>query len=101
MDNLTANFRSVFVDNVVVGNDAGASISKRSFGCSPRFALVVRRRIKLMVNSYFKDLPILDRQPKPRETGINYVRAPVMAGRVVEDYLAAFGEMVDIFKLSG
>ena len=54
-----------------------------------------------MVNSYFKDLPILDRQPKPRETGINYVRAPVMAGSVVEDYLAAFGEMVDIFKLSG
>ena len=54
-----------------------------------------------MVNSYFKDLPILDRQSKPRETGINYVRAPVMAGSVVEDYLAAFGEMVDIFKLSG
>ena len=54
-----------------------------------------------MVNSYFKDLPILDRQPKPRETGINYVRAPVMAGSVVEDYLAAFGEMVDVFKLSG
>ena len=24
-----------------------------------------------------------------------------MAGSVVEDYLAAFGEMVDIFKLSG
>ena len=37
-----------------------------------------------MVNSYFKDLPILDRQSKPRETGINYVRAPVMAGSVVE-----------------
>ena len=54
-----------------------------------------------MVNSYFKDLPILDRQSKPRETGINYVRAPVMAGSVVGDYLAAFGEMVDIFKLSG
>ena len=54
-----------------------------------------------MENTPFPDLPFLEREKKPRETGINYVRAPVMVGECIDDYLSAYGEMVDIFKLSG
>ncbi len=49
----------------------------------------------------FPNLPFLKRDAKPRETGINYVRSPVMLGQCIEDYLEAYSHMVDIFKLSG
>ena len=49
----------------------------------------------------FETLHFLKRSKKPREIGINYVRAPVMVGKCIEDYLEAYSDMVDIFKLSG
>ena len=49
----------------------------------------------------FPYLPFIKRDKKPRETGINYVRSPVLVGRTIEDYLEAYGDMVDILKLSG
>ena len=49
----------------------------------------------------FETLHFLKRSKKPRESGINYVRAPVMVGKCIEDYLEAYSDMVDIFKLSG
>ena len=47
------------------------------------------------------NLPFIKRDKKSRETGINYVRSPVLVGRTIEDYLEAYGDMVDILKLSG
>ena len=49
----------------------------------------------------FPNLTFIKRDKKPRETGINYVRSPVLVGRTIEDYLEAYGDMVDILKLSG
>ena len=49
----------------------------------------------------FPYLPFIKRDKKPRETGINYVRSPVLVGRTIEAYLEAYGDMVDILKLSG
>ena len=54
-----------------------------------------------MTNPSFPNLPFLKREKKPRDKGINYVRAPVMVGKCIDDYLEAYGELVDIFKLSG
>ena len=54
-----------------------------------------------MYKKPFPNLPFLKRDVKPRETGINYVRSPVMVGQCIEDYLEAYSHMVDIFKLSG
>ena len=54
-----------------------------------------------MYKKPFPNLPFLKRDEKPRETGINYVRSPVMVGQCIKDYLDAYGHMVDIFKLSG
>ena len=54
-----------------------------------------------MSKNPFPNLPFIKREKKPRETGINYVRSPVMVGRTIEDYLEAYGDMVDILKLSG
>ena len=54
-----------------------------------------------MIKKTFETLHFLKRSKKPRETGINYVRAPVMVGQCIEDYLDAYSDMVDIFKLSG
>ena len=54
-----------------------------------------------MYKKPFPNLPFLKRDDKPRETGINYVRSPVMVGKCIEDYLEAYSHMVDIFKLSG
>ena len=52
-----------------------------------------------MSKNPFPNLPFIKREKKPRETGINYVRSPVMVGRTIEDYLEAYGDMVDILKL--
>ena len=49
----------------------------------------------------FPYLPFIKRDKKPRETGINYVRSPVLVGKTIEDYLEAYGDMIDILKLSG
>ena len=54
-----------------------------------------------MSKKSFPSLPFIKRDKKPRETGINYVRSPVLLGRTIEDYLEAYGDMVDILKLSG
>tara|TARA_A100001388_G_C28698855_1_gene465088 strand:+ start:98 stop:892 length:795 start_codon:yes stop_codon:yes gene_type:complete len=54
-----------------------------------------------MTESSFPNLPFLGREKKPRETGINYVRAPVLVGQCIDDYLQAYSDIVDIFKLSG
>ena len=49
----------------------------------------------------FPNLPFQKREKKPRDKGINYVRAPVMVGQCINDYLSAYGNLVDVFKLSG
>lgn len=49
----------------------------------------------------FPNLPFQKREQKPRNKGINYVRAPVMVGQCIIDYLGAYGDLVDVFKLSG
>ena len=49
----------------------------------------------------FPTLHFIEREKKPREKGINYVRAPVMVGSCVDDYLEAYADLVDIFKISG
>ena len=54
-----------------------------------------------MTELSFPNLPFLEREKKPRETGINYVRAPVLVGQCIDDYLLAYSDIVDIFKLSG
>ena len=54
-----------------------------------------------MTELSFPSLPFLEREKKPRETGINYVRAPVLVGQCIDDYLQAYSDIVDIFKLSG
>ena len=54
-----------------------------------------------MADSAFPTLHFIEREEKPREKGINYVRAPVMVGSCVEDYLEAYADLVDIFKISG
>ena len=54
-----------------------------------------------MKNLPFPNLPFKKRDQKPRNKGINYVRAPVMVGQCITDYLEAYGDLVDIFKLSG
>ena len=54
-----------------------------------------------MFKKPFPYLPFIKREKRPRETGINYVRSPVLVGRTIEDYLEAYGDMVDILKLSG
>ena len=41
-----------------------------------------------------------EKEKKPRETGINYVRSPVLIGKSIQDYLDAYSDMVDILKLS-
>ena len=64
---------------------------------STRFYL---RNIR-MTELSFPNLPFLEREKKPRETGINYVRAPVLVGQCIDDYLLAYSDIVDIFKLSG
>ena len=48
----------------------------------------------------FPSLPFIQREKKPREKGINYVRAPVTVGTCIDDYLEAYGSLVDIFKIS-
>ena len=48
----------------------------------------------------FPRLPFIKREKKPREKGINYVRAPVTVGTCIDDYLEAYGSLVDIFKIS-
>ena len=52
-----------------------------------------------MTDVTFPKLPFI--KEKPRETGINYVRAPVMVGNCIDDYLEAYANLVDIFKISG
>jgi len=54
-----------------------------------------------MTDITFPKLPFIKREEKPRETGINYVRAPVMVGYCIDDYLEAYASVVDIFKISG
>ena len=54
-----------------------------------------------MSKKAFPNLPFLKREKKPRETGVNYVRSPVFLGKSIQDYLDAYSDMVDIFKLSG
>ena len=54
-----------------------------------------------MTDVTFPNLPFIKRNEKPRETGINYVRAPVMVGNCIDDYLEAYANLVDIFKISG
>ena len=49
----------------------------------------------------FPNLPFQKREKKPRNKGINYVRAPVMVGQCINDYLSAYSSLVDVFKLSG
>ncbi len=49
----------------------------------------------------FSNLPFLTREKKPREVGINYVRAPVMVGKCIDDFLEAYSDIIDILKLSG
>ena len=49
----------------------------------------------------FPSLSFIERVKKPREKGINYVRAPVMVGKCIDDYLEAYANLVDIFKISG
>ena len=49
----------------------------------------------------FPSLSFIERGKKPREKGINYVRAPVMVGKCIDDYLEAYANLVDIFKISG
>ena len=53
-----------------------------------------------MTDITFPKLPFIKRKEKPRETGINYVRAPVMVGNCIDDYLEAYANLVDIFKIS-
>ena len=53
-----------------------------------------------MTDISFPSLPFIEREKKPREKGINYVRAPVMVGTCIEDYLEAYANLVDIFKIS-
>ena len=54
-----------------------------------------------MTDVTFPNLPFIKRKEKPRDTGINYVRAPVMVGNCIDDYLEAYANLVDIFKISG
>ena len=54
-----------------------------------------------MADSSFPTLHFIEREEKPREKGKKYVRAPVMVGSCVEDYLEAYSDLVDIFKISG
>ena len=54
-----------------------------------------------MNDDTFSNLPFITREKKPREKGINYVRAPVMVGTCIDDYLEAYSNLVDIFKISG
>ena len=54
-----------------------------------------------MQDPSFTILPFIRREKKPREKGINYVRAPVLVGSCITEYLEAYGHLVDIFKLSG
>lgn len=54
-----------------------------------------------MNDDSFSNLPFIKREKKPREKGINYVRAPVMVGTCIDDYLEAYSNLVDIFKISG
>ena len=54
-----------------------------------------------MNDDSFSNLPFIKREKKLREKGINYVRAPVMVGTCIDDYLEAYSNLVDIFKISG
>ena len=82
------------------------TVSKRIDWIIYRFTLVAGWTIELnkkfiMTDITFPKLPFIKREEKPRETGINYVRAPVMVGNCIDDYLEAYASVVDIFKISG
>ena len=42
---------------------------------------------------------MIEREAKPRERGINYVRAPKILGQYFADYLTCYGTLTDIIKL--
>ena len=42
---------------------------------------------------------MIEREPKPRERGINYVRAPKTLGQYFADFLTCYGALTDIVKL--
>ncbi|MBF9037641.1 hypothetical protein LSUCC0246_03845 [Rhodobacterales bacterium LSUCC0246] len=46
-------------------------------------------------------LPMAAREAKPRTRGLNYVRAPTILGRYLEDVFACYATDIDILKLSG
>lgn len=46
-------------------------------------------------------MPFAERQPKPREKGLNYVRGPSILGALLDDVVACYAPHIDILKLSG
>ena len=42
---------------------------------------------------------MIEREAKPRERGINYVRAPKILGQYFADFLTCYGALTDIIKL--
>jgi phosphosulfolactate synthase (CoM biosynthesis protein A) len=52
-------------------------------------------------NSITNRLPFAHRQQKPRNKGLNYVRAPAVLGGVLRDTIDCYAPHIDIMKLSG
>ena len=52
-------------------------------------------------NPIAQHLPFAYRQTKPRQRGLNYIRAPAVLGSLLEDTVDAYAPHIDILKLSG
>ena len=42
---------------------------------------------------------MIEREPKPRHRGLNYVRAPKVLGQYFTDFLACYDTLTDIIKI--
>ena len=42
---------------------------------------------------------MIERETKPREKGLNYIRAPKVLGQYFTDYLTCYGALTDIIKI--
>ena len=42
---------------------------------------------------------MIERETKPREKGLNYIRAPKVLGQYFSDYLTCYGALTDIIKI--
>ena len=43
---------------------------------------------------------MIEREPKPRHRGLNYVRAPKVLGQYFTDFLACYDTLTDIIKIA-